>query len=254
MLDTVQLTLFSYIIMRMSGFIAFNPIWGRRGIPALMKAGMIMALSVTVFFLEPAAPAEPRGMLEFAVCMLLELALGYILGVIMNFFLYVVILAGDIIDTQMGLTMAKIYDAASQSSISMMATLLNIMMILLFFASGAHITLFRMLLTSAELVPFGAVSIGAQIPEAVIGLFIDCTLLAIKLGFPVLAAELMGEVGMGILMKVIPQINVFAVNLELKIIVGMGLMLMLLHPMGEYIIGVERTMLVELQRMLSLLG
>lgn len=45
---TRQVVLFSLILMRMSGFILLNPVLGRRGIPGMAKAGMIMALSVMI--------------------------------------------------------------------------------------------------------------------------------------------------------------------------------------------------------------
>ena len=55
-----------------------------------------------------------------------------------------------------------------------------------------------------------------------------------------LAAELLGQVGMGILMKVIPQINVFAINIELKVIIGLGLLLLLMTPFSEYLLRAEK--------------
>lgn len=78
-------------------------------------------------------------------------------------------------------------------------------------------------------------------------MFVSCTVLAIKLSLPILAAELIGQLGMGILMKVIPQINVFAINFELKIILGMGLVILLLPLVGEFILSLEKQMLVSIE-------
>lgn len=75
----------------------------------------------------------------------------------------------------------------------------------------------------------------------------DCTLLGIKLCMPILAAELMGQVGMGILMKVIPQINVFAINIELKVLVGTTLLFLLISPFSEFILEFENDMLGQIQ-------
>ena len=86
------------------------------------------------------------------------------------------------------------------------------------------------------------------------GLFIDCTILAIKLCMPILAAELLGQVGMGVLMKVIPQINVFAINIDLKVIIGLGLLYLLLNPISEFLLGVEVGMLQSLQRLLPMMS
>ena len=47
--NTAQLTLFSLILMRMSGFILLNPILGRKNIPMVIKSGMIMILTTAIY-------------------------------------------------------------------------------------------------------------------------------------------------------------------------------------------------------------
>ena len=59
---------------------------------------------------------------------------------------------------------------------------------------------------------------------------------------------------MGILMKAIPQINVFAINIELKVIIGLTLIFLLITPFSEYLLDVEVQMLVTLQRILPLMS
>ena len=59
---------------------------------------------------------------------------------------------------------------------------------------------------------------------------------------------------MGILMKVIPQINVFAINIELKVIIGLVLLLLLLTPFSEFLLRAESDMLLEIQRLLAGMG
>ena len=59
---------------------------------------------------------------------------------------------------------------------------------------------------------------------------------------------------MGILMKVIPQINVFAINIELKVIVGLTLLLLLMTPISGFLLDVEQEMLLSLQRVLPLMS
>ena len=71
---------------------------------------------------------------------------------------------------------------------------------------------------------------------------------------PILAAELMGQVGMGILMKAIPQINVFAINIELKVIIGLVMLLILLVPISGFLLDAEVEMLLAVQRVLPLMS
>lgn len=252
MLDWERLTLFFYILTRMSGFVLFSPILGRRGIPGIVRAGMILVLAITVTSFTPGGAPMPSHLLQFALNLFLELTIGFLLGFAMQLFFYIPMLAGDVIDTQMGFTMGKIYDAGSQTSMSVTSTLLNVFMFLLFFAANGHHTLLRILLTSGDVIPFGQATIGPDAAWAIAEIFVSCTLLAVKLALPILAAELMGQVGMGILMKAIPQINVFAINIELKVIISLVLIMLLMTPFSEFLLSAENQMLDSMQALLRL--
>lgn len=255
MMDWQELTLFLYITARISGFVLFNPLTGRSNLPGIFRAGLILVLSVFTASITQQSVAVPSSLLVFALRILLELFLGFVLGMIVYFFMYITQLAGLVIDTQMGMTMNQIYDAGAQANLSVTGVFLNALMILLFFAANGHHTLFRILIASGECIPFGAVSV--DIPamvNAMIELFVACTVLGVKLCMPILAAELIGQLGMGILMKAIPQINVFAINIELKVIIGLVLLLALITPFSEFLLQAEMTMLDSLQEMLQLMA
>lgn len=249
-----SLTLFLLITARMSGCILFNPLLGRRGIPGLVKGGFILMLSLSAFALTPLPEQVPDTLLTLALTFLLELFLGYVLGLAVNLFFYIPLMAGSVIDMQMGLSMASTYDPASGIQVTATSTLFNVLMSMLFFAANGHHTLIRIFLASGRVVPFGRVALGEDLYAALIEMFIDCTVLGVKLCMPILAAELMGQVGMGILMKAIPQINVFAINIELKVIIGLMLTFLFLIPISEFLLEAERMMLSSLHDMLLLMA
>ena len=254
MVDWAQLYLFELIFMRMSGFLLFNPLLGRSNLPAMVKTGMALVLSILVFGTAGTGVPQPDTLVELAFRLLLELGIGLVLVFVMRVVFSVVQIGGEVIDTQMGMTMAQIYDASSQANLSVTASLLNILLILDFFAENGHYTLMRLLTTSGELVPYGAAALGDGVYAYVIELFLACMLLAVKLAMPILAAELLGEVGMGVLMKAIPQINAFVINIELKVIIGLLLFFLLLTPINEFLLELESGMLSELGRILRLIG
>lgn len=254
MIDWAALTAFLFITARVSGFILFNPILGRSNFPAAFRTGMTLVLSVFVASASTLQVTAPAGIIELCVRLLLEIAVGFLLGIAVNFFFYIPQLAGSMIDTQMGMTMNQMYDPGSSANLSVTGQLLNTLMTLLFFAGGGHLTLLRLFLTSEEVVPLGMVSIGLPAYNLLLELFVECTVLGVKLCMPVLVAELIAQVGMGVLMKVIPQINVFAINIELKVIVGLALLLVLVIPFSEFLLQTEAAMLNALHDILTLTG
>ncbi len=244
-------TLFLYIVMRMSGCVMFSPIFGRSGIPGMAQAGFTLMLSVAVYGYHAQPVTVPDTLLEFLLRLLVELFIGFTLAMIMRFFYYIPDQAGEIVDTQMGMSMAKTYDPSTQSQMTNTANLLNALMMLIFFSCNGHVTLLRIMTASGEIVPFGEAALNEDISSWMLQLFAECAVLAVKLALPILAAELLGQVGMGVLMKVIPQINVFVINIELKVIVGLVMLLALIAPMGDFLLQAENAMLDRMQDILT---
>ena len=253
MFNWTAFTLLLFITMPITGFVLFSPIFARSGVPALFRGGFILMLSWMVYGVyDGGGFVAPATLLGLGLKLVMELGLGFLFGVVMRFFFYIPEQAGELIDTQMGMGMARTYDPTTQSQATSTANLLSIMALLLFFAANGHITLLRIMLTSGDIVPFGTVMLGKQVAEHVVELFVECVVLAIKLGFPILGAELLGQIGMGVLMKAIPQINVFAINIELKLLIGLFMLLFLIAPMGDFILETESLMLDELRNLLTL--
>ena len=240
---------FEMVLARISGFVLFSPILGRSNIPGYAKTGLILVLSVFVYGLGP-----PGTVVELVVRLGVELIVGFVLGFLMQLCAAIVQAGGEIIDAQMGLTMAQIYDASSQANMSVTASLLNILFFLNFFAENGHYTLMRILLGSAEILPFGTAVLGEAAASYMAEVFFSSMLLAVKMALPILAAELLGELGMGILMKAIPQINAFVINMELKVIIGLILLFLFLTPLSEFLLGAEADMLSGLRRGLAVMA
>ena len=59
---------------------------------------------------------------------------------------------------------------------------------------------------------------------------------------------------MGILMKAIPQINAFVINIELKVIIGLVLLFLFLTPINEFLLGIESEMLDQIAYALQVIG
>lgn len=253
-MDWSALYLFELILMRVSGFIFTNPLFGRTNLPNLAKAGMAMAFTVFVWSADETAVTPPATVIELAVRLALELVVGVTLSFVMYLFFAVVQVGGEAIDAQMGLNMAQVYDASSQMNMTLTASLLQVLLILTFFAANGHYTLLRILLSSGAVVPYGGAAVGQAVASGIAEVFLSCMVLAIQLALPILAAELLGEVAMGILMKAIPQINAFVINMELKVIIGLVLLLVFLAPINEFLLDVEANMLDTVSQVLRIMA
>ena len=180
-----------------------------------------------------------------------EFAAGYVLGLVADLFFMVISFAGYIIDFQMGMSMATVYDPQSNSQMAITGNVMQTFFVLLFFAVDGHLALMKILLTSAEIVPYGGFLITKGLAWRVVEIFMECMIMGVKFSMPILAAEFLVEIGVGILNKVVPQISIFIINIQLKIIVGMGLLVILFSPVKEYLEQIMSTMIKTLQGMLT---
>lgn len=249
---TNEFMLFCLILMRMSGFIFLNPIFGRRNIPAIAKSGMVIVLSIMIYPISAGNPVEVNSSLVFGFLLLKEFAVGYLIGFTMQLFELVVTYAGAVMDFQMGLSMSTVYDAQSGGQMALTGNVLQIFFILLFFAVDGHLVLMKILVLSSEVVPYGEVGFAANGSMVMLDIFVQCIVMAVKLAFPLIAIEFLSEMGVGILMKVIPQINLFVLNIQLKIAIGIIMLLLLSSPLSEYIGTIITTMMNTIQDVLKL--
>lgn len=229
-------TLLLFIFLRLSGCILFNPIFGRRNVPTTVKTGLSLILTIFTYGLLQ-NPQDVVATTVVAVVILgaKELLIGFIIGFIINLFMSALIVAGDVMDMQVGLSMSKIYDPASNVSMPVTASVINVMLMVIFFLSNGHLTLIQIFTYSADILPFGAFTITPDVYKSIALLFQTVLIYAVKLSMPILAAEIITEMGVGLMMKAVPQINVFVVNIQLKVLIGLLMMVLLVPAFAGFV-------------------
>nr|WP_300090042.1 flagellar biosynthetic protein FliR [Sedimentibacter sp.] len=249
---TGDITYFLLILARMSGCVFFNQIFGRGSLPAAFKISLSLFFTVTVYgMLPPVTDIVINTTIEYMVLIIKELFIGYIIGYIISSFFSIVVIGGEVMDMQMGMSMSKIYDPSSNVSSGIAGSFLNIILIFLFFSANGHISLIKIFMTSCKLIEIGNFKIPQDLFRNMVEMFSQILILSLKLAMPLMAVEIILESGIGVLMKAIPQIEVFSVNVQLKIIVGLLLILMLVPTFSTFIDKILTLMFDQIRNSLS---
>ena len=95
-------------------------------------------------------------------------------------------------------------------------------------------------------------SVTQDIAWYLVSIFGSVFLMVIKLALPFVAAEFVLEVSMGVLMKLIPQIHVFVINIQSKILLGILLMMLFARPIGAFIDSYYGMMMSEVQKVMMM--
>ncbi|WP_326910429.1 flagellar biosynthetic protein FliR [Sedimentibacter sp. MB31-C6] len=251
---TGDLTYFLLILVRMSSCVFFNQIFGRGNLPVMFKTSLSVFLAITVYnVLPPGNDIIINSVLQYAIIILKELFIGFLIGYIVSMFFSIVVIGGKAMDLQIGMSMAQLYDPNSQVSMGISGSFLNAFTILLFFSVGGHLSLIQIFITSCKLISIGKFTIPQNLFLNMVEMMTQILTLAAKLALPIIAVEIISEAGIGILMKAIPQIQVFSVNIQLKMIVGFLLLIILVPTFSSFIHNMLTVMFETIEKSLSLL-
>lgn len=257
MIDVIfnKLELLIYIYIRMLGFIVFNPIFGRRNIAAMIKNAIALVLAILLAsLLDNSYVPQVDNIFVFMGILIKEFICGYLIGMIAHIFFSVVSLSGEIADMQMGLGMSKMYDPGSNIQMPLTGSFYNVALTLMFFISNCHINLVQICYTSYGVLPIGFEGFNADVGYRLLELFAYVFTLSIKFTFPIIAAELIAETGIGIIMRAVPQINVFVVGVQLKVVVALVVMIACAAVSTRFLDGMLGNMNMHIKDMLSIVS
>ena len=232
-----NILMYLLVWVRLAGMILFNPLLSRRNIPVMARNGLVLFLTILIAPMQGADVAaaiyQMTG-LGYALALFGEMFIGLCYGFIFQIFYYFLFFVGDLMDTDMGISMAKNFDPATNIQTSFSSSLLTLMFTLFIFTSNSHLVLIRLFASSFDNITVGAFSLNTTIVNFILELFVTAFNLVLRLAAPIMVAEFVLQGAMGILMKFIPQITVFVINFQLRILLGILMLLLFVPYFGQF--------------------
>jgi flagellar biosynthetic protein FliR len=235
-LSEQQMTYALLLFLRMTGLFVLSPVLGRNNVPATVKIGLALVLSyIFLAAYPPGAGIDASNLLAYALLCVKELLIGLVLGYLTTLFFDVVVMAGQIMDIQIGFGLAQIFDPGTQTVVSMVGDFLNYGLLLLFFVANDHLALIKILGDSFQSIPVGQVVARAGVlKDLCVNAFSSSIAMAVSVALPVMAAEVILEVVMGIMIRSVPQLNIFVVGISVKILAGLFALALVMPFFGVY--------------------
>ena len=217
---------FLLMLFRVSGLIFPSPLFGRVNLPAPAKISLCLALTALFFIYRPFyLPIAYNSLLSFVFLCLCELLLGVSLAFVTNLFFTLAFTAGHMIDMQIGFGIVNVYDIQNNTQIPMIGNLLNLMLLLVFFGVNGHHRLISIIDATLVPLPLGHLTFNPQIGLVALEVFALSFTLGIMIALPVIASGLVLEICFGVIVRTVPQINMFVVGIPLKLLVGFVILL-----------------------------
>lgn len=230
-----NLHIYIFVFVRFAAVILFNPVFSRQNVIAGAKIGLILCLTVLITPLVPVSEFD-GSTIDLILGIGREFFVGFALGFVFNIYYYMLMFAADIMDTQFGFSMAKVMDPQTNIQSATVGNLMNIIFMLYFFITNSHLVLIDTAVHSFDVINAGATSLSFKgACSFSIDLFSSVCMFAIRLALPFAAAEFVLEVSMGILMKLIPQIHVFVIEMQGKILLAIIMLFALAVPITNFV-------------------
>ncbi|OFV69995.1 flagellar biosynthetic protein FliR [Acetobacterium wieringae] len=246
-----QYLIFLLASCRTAGVIFFNPIFGRNSVPSIVKVGLSLAIAMFAVFELGTTQVINYSGIEFIGAMLQGFIIGIVIGFIMTLFLSVFQLGGEVIDMQMGLSMASMYDPATKANISVTGNLLTAMYVLVFFISNAHLALFTVVIKSFQVIPLGVGQVSDKVAVYFIELMYYIFIYAVQVAIPIIVTEIVSEFAVGILMRLVPNINVFVINIQIKVFIGFIVIFTLIPALANFMTQMNLLMMEKITQVLT---
>jgi flagellar biosynthetic protein FliR len=219
-----DLEYFLLIFTRVTCFIYIAPFFGMNNTPNRVKIGIGFFTSLLLYqVLTPADAIVFDTVLEYALIVIKEALSGLIIGFGANICLSVVNFAGHIADMETGLSMVTLMDPTSKENISITGALYQYSFMMMLVASGMYRYLIGALADSFVLIPVnGAIFNSESLLNSMMQFMSDYIIIGFRIILPIFASILLLNAVLGIMAKVSPQMNMFAIGMQLKIIVGLS--------------------------------
>jgi flagellar biosynthesis protein FliR len=214
------ITAFIFPLARIFGLLASAPIFNNAAQPQRIRLGVGLVITLAIVPVLPPMPAVPAGSwIGFAI-LAQQIIIGVLLGFTLRIAFAAIDVAGDLIGMQMSLSFAVFYDPQNAGQTPVISEFLGLLAMLIFLALNGHLLTLSVLVESFKLLPITATPFGAGGFASMLAWSSVLFSAGLLLALPLITALLIANLAMGVLARVAPQLNIFAVGFPVTLTVG----------------------------------
>lgn len=250
-----NLEYFLLILARVASFVFIAPFFSMSNTPRRLRVAFSVFVSLLLYGSLPRVEVVYHTLIGYTMVVMKEVVTGLLIGLGANLCTYIVALAGHIADMEMGLSMASAVDPTTRQQTTISGIYYNYMVLLLLILSGMHRYLLRALAETYQLIPVnGAILRSNALLEAILKFMANYVLIGFQVCLPIFAVMIILNAVLGVLAKVSPQLNMFAVGMQIKVLVGISILFVstaMLPKAANFIYDQMKTMVVAFVEAMS---
>ena len=212
---------FLMILVRVATFVFVAPFFGMTNTPFRVKIGFSVFVSLLLFQILPKTGLDYQGVFGFAAIIVKEGITGLLIGFAASICNSIILLAGNMIDMEIGLSMATTFDPMTNSQVNITGNLYNYFILMLLIVTDMHHYILRAVVDSYKLIPIAGQNFDWEhLFTSFLAFVTDLFVIAFRIILPIFVVSMILNAILGIMAKVAPQMNMFAIGMQLKLLVG----------------------------------
>ncbi len=231
---------FILIFFRTASVLWLLPIFSARSISVPFKAGVSILVSFLMVDLVNLGDVTIGGPFHMMLLVFKETLIGITIGFCVRLLFSTVQIAGEMVGLQAGFGFARFIDPYTNTQISELTQIMNILALMIFFAIDAHHIVLLGLASSFKELPLAAASFKGSLVDYLVVATGKIFSVGFKIGAPLIIILFLVELSLGILSRLIPQVNVFIEGMPLKILISIMVLSLSLGIIVPVIAGLFR--------------
>ncbi len=221
-ISTLTLESFLLVMVRCACFTATAPLFSHRSVNVRLRILIAVCLSLTIFMATDTTLPEYESVWGYTLLVIKEAAVGLSVGFVANMIMSMLVVAGEFIDREIGFTMSTNFDISLNANVTITAEFYDKMVYVVVLLTNLHHYMLIALAESFELVPIGHAALKyTTMYENVIGYMTEYFSIGFRIAMPIFIGATVLNVILGVLAKSSPQMNMFAVGMQLKVLIGL---------------------------------
>jgi flagellar biosynthetic protein FliR len=215
---------YALVFSRAGAIMMLLPGIGEVGVPTRIR--LALALSVTLIIGNlvgndmPPLPDEP---FVLAGLIIQEVLIGLYFGALARLMMSALVVAGQVAGMQSGLAFAQSFDPTQGQQGAVMATFLNLVAVTLVFVSGLHHLFLTGIVGSYAIIPAGSVPMLGDAAQLGTQIVAQSFRVGMQMAAPLIAFGLVFYLALGVLSRLMPQVQIFFVAMPLNVFAGLAI-------------------------------
>jgi flagellar biosynthetic protein FliR len=222
--------------LRIAAMFFTAPFFSNNTLPVTVKIFFALITTYIVFFsIKNTQFNVDDGIGLLIIWGIKEVLTGMMIGFAFNFIFWGISFAGMLMGTDIGFGMASVFNPSVEFENNLIGEIFFLFSTLIFLVLNGHHHLIRGITISFELIPIGTYTITDSIIQLLVKYSAGVFILAVKIASPILISFFLVHIAMGVISRVLPQMQVFFIVQPLQF--GIGFILILASaPILVYVI------------------